>query len=138
MTTRLSACRRRCPGRSVAGYILLETIVSMTLMAVGLVGVFGALRASLAASGHARHLVAATMLAEGKLAEFRAAPPQTVGRRQGTFEEPFDGYAWRADIESVEGGELYRVLLAVLWVERGRERQLVLGTLVTFSMTGES
>jgi len=112
------------------GYILLEVLLSLVLVGVGLTGVMLALRAGLAASERSRHVTAATMLAQQKLAEFRSAPPQRIGTLNGDFGQEGPDYAWRAQISPMEEHDFYAVTVEVVWTRSGREQSVALNSLL--------
>lgn len=121
---------------SARGYILLETLVALTILSIGLAGIFAAFHASLRASGHARNVSIATFLAEEKLAELRALSTHVIGTHKGDFGEDFTRYRWRTVIKPLDEENLYAVTVEVFWMERGQERSIVFPSLLRIEPVG--
>lgn len=123
--------RNRRKGKCVrAGYILLETLVALTVVSCGLVALFSVFSSTLAGVEHAEKLTVATLLAEDKLAELKVAPLRVIGISKGSFADSFPGFAWRTVIKAIEGEGLYTVKVEVHWQERGREGSVALISLI--------
>jgi len=118
------------PGRARAGYLLLEVLVALALMAFGLGAVLSALRVSLSAAERARRLSAATCLAQRKLAEVRALGLKTAGLREGGFGTDWPDYRWRTTVTPVQGHRFYATRVEVYWQERSRSRTVTLWSLL--------
>jgi Tfp pilus assembly protein PilV len=112
------------------GYLLLETIVAMTIASVGMIGVITAMRASVAAGGHAAGVTTATMLAEQKMAEVRTVPGSTAGSQEGDFGTDYPGFAWRTILKTVDKVSFYSAVVEVSWLEAGIRRSVTLRSLV--------
>jgi hypothetical protein len=117
-------------GPNRAAYLLLETLVALTIVSVGFTGVIWAFRASLAAASHSTRMTIASHLAEQKLAEIRVLPSMSIGLRQGDFGPDFQGYTWKAEISPVEKEAFYSALVEVFWQETGQQRSITLASLV--------
>jgi general secretion pathway protein I len=121
-------------GRPEAGFTLLEVLVALVILSVTLVAalqlVGGSLRLARASADH----VAATLLADGLLAE-TGPGPLPEGRRQGS-----DGpYRWVREVTAAEalrpfapdepGADAVRLARVRVTVSWGRDRRVELTTL---------
>ena len=98
---RLPVAGHAC-GRSSA-FTLIEVLVSMVILATGIVLILRAFETSLVALAEARDALRATSLLETKFAEIRAQAA-TGGRvnmdSRGEFDEPYDEYSWEFQSKS--------------------------------------
>ncbi len=124
--------RRRC------GYILLETMAAVAVLSIALTSILAAFRVSLSAAARARHTTAATLLAEGKMAELRASPPAALGTAQGDFGEDMPEYTWRTTLSPVDSYNCCTAVVEVTWMQEGRPRSVVLGSLLPIRPIGGS
>ncbi len=113
-----------------SAYILLETLVALTLISVGLSVLMATFSSSLSAARRASNLTVSTMLAEEKLALLRVAPLEVIGISEGDFGEDFPAFRWRTVIRPVDGGNFYTVKVEVMWGERGGLRSTTLISLL--------
>ncbi len=67
------------PPRGAAGFVLVETLVALTVFAVVVTAVFVAVQGALRADGEARFRAVATVLARSALDAVEAAPPRASG-----------------------------------------------------------
>lgn len=101
------------------GYMLLEVILAMALVAAALGALMDCLGRCLAASRSVQNYTRAEMLLANKSAEFRLDRAQDALDQEGVFEEA-DGFAWRRAFEKAEPEGLWRQTITVLWTERGQ------------------
>jgi len=127
----------RADGARRRGFILLEVLLAVAIVSTGLAAVLAAFRVSLTAARRAEDVTVATLLAEGKLAQFRAVSPEIIGTSEGDFGESQPAYRWRADIRPVPQRNFYTVVVEVWWLEQGRERSVVLASLIPIRPIGE-
>lgn len=109
-----------------SAFTLLEVMIAVSIIAIGLVALFGSQSRSLSQATEAHFNNVAPMLASLKLAELqsRILPLQND---EGDFEDDFSNYSWEIDIsdaplESFETLEnvqdtLQQVTLTVSWSE---------------------
>lgn len=100
------------------GFTLVEIMISIAILAVGLVSLYTAQGNSLRASGTAERTELAAMLAREKMTEKmmeieegmeKGAFPEDKVEETGEFERPFEDYRWEYTVRKVEipiaGGE---------------------------------
>jgi prepilin-type N-terminal cleavage/methylation domain-containing protein len=106
------------------GLTLLEVIAAMTVLAVGIVAVLGAisacLRSSAAAAGYSRGVALAQQVA----AEFERNAALEAGEFTGTFDDIATGYTWTAEVSSADANGLYPLHITVEWQAGTRQYEL--------------
>jgi len=111
------------------GFTLLEVIVAMTILATGIVAVFGLFSGSLRLSAGSRDASEATIYAGQRIEEALLAPNHAEGKEHGTFGDKF---RWELstsivsrEIESREKNknvyEEIRMTVTIYWVDGGDE-----------------
>ena len=85
------------PG-SRAGYILVETVIAMALLSVGAITINGALSQTILVRGQARDYTQAQFLLERIIGELEVNAVLEEETRQGTFDPPYERFAWRYEI----------------------------------------
>ena len=118
--------------RNPAGYILLETMVSLVIVAVGLTSVLEAFGLSRSTSRRTASGEVAVLLAQQKLEEVRSLPGGFVGTQEGDFGPANPQFAWRCTIDPVEGEKFHSARVEVTWTHQGRQRSVSLGSLMEF------
>lgn len=92
------------------GFTLLETLIAVGILSVALVTIMSMQSAAMRSSYQAENLSLATMLAKKQMAEYevqvqkmlRASEFPDDKVEEGTFEEPYGDFHWRAEIKSIE------------------------------------
>ena len=99
--------------RHQRGFTLMEATVALAVFTVGMLGLGGAFSQIVSANAVSRQKQIAVLLAERKLTQFRMTDTGEMTQTGGTFEVPFDGYAWEIWIgpQSQDPG------LVDIWVE---------------------
>jgi len=94
-------------GRGPDGFVLLEAVVALAIIAMAAVALLAATGSQVRTAGKANELLVAQALAEDRLAALRlldwdemADPPDSV--LAGTFPEPFEAFRWTAEVEEME------------------------------------
>ncbi len=108
----MAACsRNRC-----RGFTIVEVLVAMSVTAIGLMAVFGALRTANDAAGRIRDEEAAQLLAERRLTALLAEPLEQMGTRKGS-ESKFD---WEEKVRSSRQPKVGEIVVTVRWLHQGR------------------
>jgi general secretion pathway protein I len=107
-------------------FTLLEVMISVSIIAIALVALFGSQSRSLSNATEAHFNIIAPMLASGKLAELDSEDV-APNNDEGDFGDEFPGYSWTIETESAgfDSPEalanlekpLQKVELTVLWSE---------------------
>ena len=113
---------KRPPGRRSA-YLLLEVIVSLTLLILGLAAIGTQIQNSYDTARQTRRMLRAMNLAESKLAELDAQLiPDVEEAIEDYLEEEFGrlfpNYAWRLRIDPTQTPDLWLVRIDILYQER--------------------
>jgi len=108
------------------GFTLLEAIVSVAIMAIGLVAVIEAYGAAMRLSLQDEYLSTGTFLARGKMEEVLKETAIAPGEDDGDFGEEFPDYSWTVEIADSEIEGLEIVTVTVTWNVAGVEDELVL------------
>jgi len=115
------------------GFTLLEVIVAMTILAAGIMAVFGFFSGSMRLSAGSRDTLEASIYAGQRIEEAFLAPNPTEGKDQGLFG---DKYRWElvtsivaheTDEEGEELQEMYegiRMTVTIIWDDGGDERSM--------------
>ncbi len=98
------------PARKIAGFSLLEVMVSIAILAVSLTVLLTFSGNTLLKSGRAEKLTIATMLARQKMTDIEIELEKSKKKREfpdersedGQFDEPFEDYSWQMEIRRVE------------------------------------
>ena len=90
--------------RKYNGFTLLEVLISVAIMATILTILFGAQSRSIQLADEADFNTVAPMLAQEKLAEFRAGLTD-INHTSGKFDRKLPGYNWQLKIRAVDFSE---------------------------------
>lgn len=110
--------------RAHRGLTLLEVIVAMTVLAIGIAGVLGAISACLRTSTAAAEYSRGALLAQQVAAELDRNESLEAGDLSGTFDDAVAGYSWTAEVDSADDNGLYPVKIRVEWRNGAREFEL--------------
>lgn len=83
------------------GFTLLEVMISMAIIAIALVAVFGSQSQSLSLANEAKFNTTAALLAQSKMAEIEAVNPKDLTSDSGDFGEDFPDYYWDLYVSDV-------------------------------------
>jgi Tfp pilus assembly protein PilV len=106
------------------GFLLIEVLVSVTLISVGLIYVARSFSTSARAVDTATHFLKSVSLIEDKMWYLEAGGISDRKRDEGAFERE-GTYRWRYDSERLEETPLNAVTMAVEWDSPRGEKQSV-------------
>jgi len=123
---------RTSPGRARRNraFTIIEVLATLTLAAIVLPPAIHGILLCLATAGHAAQHAQAASLAQSKLAELVVTGELYDAEMNGDFGEDLPEYTWAAQVNEWEDPRLVQLDVAVVWIRRGQERQVVLSTLV--------
>lgn len=101
------------------GFMLLEVILAVFLMAIGLFVLIEGLGRCLAAARSVQTYTVAQTLLANKSYEFRVERPTDYLDQEGNFDD-YPGYTWTRSFEMMEDFRgLWKQTITVFWPERG-------------------
>lgn len=100
------------------GYVLLEVILAVALVAVALGVLLESLGRCLAAARSVQNYALAETLLANKCAEFRTELASEPGDLEGEFEE-YPNFRWSRTLEPTELEGLWKQTITITWTERG-------------------
>lgn len=132
---RKSRAAKRFPARGGRhSFVLMEVLVSVTIMAVGITVLLQSIINSLEANQITRNFTRGVFLAEGKMweleNEYGYMEDMPTGPSYGEFDPPFHDYTWEAEVSAEEDLVEYRIEVTVKWIHRKREKEYTLRTVV--------
>jgi hypothetical protein len=119
------------PSRSA--FILVDVIVAGVLLGIGLATIIGLTGAAIASQRHGEELQIAAMLADEQLNLVLAVGPEDFSSTfpaRGSCAEPFSKYSYAVTISARGGSEPYVVDAEIAWASGGRDRSIVIETLI--------
>ncbi len=133
--------------RNKKGFTLLEIIVSLTILAVGILTLVQMFSGSLKQGVQADRYLTGVYLAQSKLSQlevenFSAARSGLFINQEGTFKNQ-EGYYWQSEILPYESSfedeenriQVTKIVLRVYWNDKGQEKEVRLVTLKTLGET---
>jgi len=115
-----------------AGFTLIEVLVTLSILAVVMPPVIGAISLATRAAGLARARNEASILAQSKLSEILIGNEWQNGSESGDFGTDWPAYHWTSNVsnwaQDTTGAGLQQIDLTVSWNEQGREATLTLST----------
>lgn len=97
---------------------LLEVIVAMTVLAIGITGVLGAISACLRNTDTSTSYSRGALLAQQVAAEFDRRDTLEAENLDGTFDDVTTTYTWEAEVSSANEQGLYPVHITVFWDDK--------------------
>ncbi len=123
--------RRECR----AGVILVDILVAAVVMGVALAVLVGMAGRAMSSQLQGEKLATAAMLADEQLNLIMMRGPDNYGGRfglEGTCDEPFKDYRYKIEFTGqASGGDPYEVSATILWNESGREKSVVVETMMS-------
>ncbi len=109
------------PRRRAGGFLLLEVILAVTLLAISMVAIIASLGQCLAAARSVQSYSTSEILLANKSFEFRTERPTDILDQEGEFPD-YPGFSWTRKLEGTgsdtEG--LWKQTITVYWYERGK------------------
>ena len=124
--------RKPCPRlpsehRGDSGFTLIEILVSLGILAMVLPPLLLTFSNSSRNRATAESRTTAAYLVRDTLAELECAGPPTPGESEGVYEEGAR-FQWRTTVSATDTEGLYDVVVSVIWMERGEEREFAVRT----------
>lgn len=101
------------------GFMLLEVIVALAIVAVALPALIGSLSGCLAAARAVQNYSLVGMLLANKSYEFRVEQAQDYNDKDGRFDD-YPGYTWQRTLVATATEDLWQQTLTVYWHERNK------------------
>jgi Tfp pilus assembly protein PilV len=101
------------------GFLLLEVILAVMLLAVSMVAIVGSLSQCLAAARSVQSYSTSEILLANKSFEFRTERPTDLLDQEGEFQD-YPGFSWSRKLEETDSDGLWKQTINVYWYERGK------------------
>ncbi|MGD1020196.1 MAG: prepilin-type N-terminal cleavage/methylation domain-containing protein [Verrucomicrobiia bacterium] len=111
---------RATPRRAEAGFLLLEVLVAVFLLAICVFGLLECLGRCVAAARSIQSYTVSDILLANKSYEFRTERPTDILDQEGKFDD-YPGYSWSRKFERTDTTGLWEQTITVYWYERGKE-----------------
>lgn len=99
------------------GFTLLEIMIALAIIAIAFVALLGLRNRDIVLHEYGRTLIAATALAQQRLADTLVGPYPEVGRTEGPFDEAHARFSWRQDVNPTPFDFVREVRVVVRWAE---------------------
>ncbi len=86
-------------GKGAAGFTLMESMMALTLLAIGMLGLAGAFSQIAKSNNTISRKRLAAFLATTKLTQLRTTSLTKTEKLQGRFGKPFQQYSWNCQLE---------------------------------------
>ena len=116
------------------GVVLVDVLVATIMLGVSLATLISLTGRALSTQRQGEQLQIAAMLLDTQLNLVLARGPDDYGSRytlEGPCEEPYTNYTYRLDFEEGEGGNAYRVVATVSWMDGGAVRSETVETMMS-------
>jgi Tfp pilus assembly protein PilV len=105
--------------RDSRGFMLLEVMLAVVLVAIGLFVLLSSLGRCLAAARSVQSYSTVQNLLANKSYEFRVERPSDYLDQEGRFED-YPGYTWSRTLAATDTENLWEETITVFWWERGK------------------
>jgi Tfp pilus assembly protein PilV len=119
----MKSVHQRCvatPKQDEAGFLLLEVLMGVFLLAVSVFVLVEGLSQCVASARSIQSYTVSDILLANKSYEFRTERPTDILDQQGAFDD-FPGYSWSRKFENTDIEGLWQQTITVYWHERGNE-----------------
>jgi Tfp pilus assembly protein PilV len=116
------------------GVVLVDVLVATIMLGVSLTILISLTGRALSTQRQGEQLQIAAMLLDTHLNLVLARGPDDYASRypvEGPCEEPYTSFQYRLDFEEGEGGNAYRVIASVTWVDSGITRTETVETMMS-------
>jgi len=118
-----------------AGVILVDILVAAVVMGVALAVMVGMAGSAMSSQMQGERLAIAAMLADEQLNLVLMRGPDNYGSRfalEGACDAPFTEYRYKVEFRGqAAGGDPHDVAATILWFESGREKSVMVETLMS-------
>ena len=105
--------------RSPRGFMLLEVVIALAIVAVALPALIGSLSRCLAAARAVQNYSLVEMLLANKSYDFRVEQAQDYDDKDGQC-EGYPGYTWQRTLVATDTEDLWLQTLTIYWHERNK------------------
>lgn len=107
------------PQRRAGGFMLLEVILAVALLAISMFAIIESLSRCLAAARAVQSYSTSEILLANKSFEFRTERPTDILDQEGEFED-YPGFSWSRKLDRTDTDGLWTQTITVYWYERGK------------------
>ncbi len=107
-------------GRTEAGFLLLEVLLAVFILAICVFGLLECLGRDVAAARSIQNYTVSDILLANKSYEFRVEQPTDILDQEGKFDD-YPGYSWSRKFEGTGIDGMWQQTITVYWYERGKE-----------------
>jgi hypothetical protein len=101
------------------GFMLLEVILAVALLAISMFAIIESLSRCLAAARAVQSYSTSEILLANKSFEFRTERPTDILDQEGEFQD-YPGFSWSRKLERTDNEGLWQQTITVYWYERGK------------------
>ena len=113
-----------CPKKSqCGGFTLLEIMIALAIVSIAMVSLLSLANRSIGVHDRLQRITAATLLAQGKMAETELSARHGALQEaevQGEFSEPYTAYRWQITYADTPLPSVQMVTVKVLWGDEER------------------
>ena len=107
------------PQRCDGGFLMLEVILAMALLAISVVAITESLGRCLAAARAVQSYSTSEILLANKSFEFRTERPTDLLDQEGEFVD-YPGFSWSRKLDDTDTEGLWKQTITVYWYEHGQ------------------